>query len=92
VADETGLDMNLERLLKQHNQLDQVTTRVLEINPGHALIQSLAASAKKKGAQDKLEDAALLLLDQAQILEGEPVSNPVAFARRMETVMAKGFK
>jgi len=92
VADETGLDMNLERLLKQHNQLDQVTTRVLEINPDHALIQSLAASAKKRGAQDKLEDAALLLLDQAQILEGEPVSDPVAFARRMETVMAKGFK
>jgi molecular chaperone HtpG len=92
VADETGLDMNLERLLKQHNQLDQVTTRILEINPDHSLIQSLAASAKKKGAQGKLEDAALLLLDQAQILEGEPVSDPVAFSRRMEAVMAKGFK
>ena len=92
VADETGLDMNLERILKQHNQLNQVTSRILEINPDHSLIQSLAVSAKKKGAQDKLEDAALLLLDQAQILEGEPVSDPVAFSRRMEAVMAKGFK
>ena len=92
VADETGLDMNLERLLKQHNQLDEVTTRILEINPDHSLIQSLAKSSKKKGAQGKLEDAALLLLDQAQILEGEPVSDPVAFSRRMEAVMAKGFK
>ena len=92
VADETGLDMNLERLLKQHNQLDQVTTRILEINPDHSLIQSLATASKKKGAQGKLEDAALLLLDQAQILEGEPVSDPVAFSRRMEAVMAKGFK
>ena len=92
VADETGLDMNLERLLKQHNQLDEVTTRILEINPDHSLIQSLATSAKKKGAQGKLEDAALLLLDQAQILEGEPVSDPVAFSRRMEAMMAKGFK
>ena len=92
VADETGLDMNLERLLKQHNQLDEVTTRILEINPDHSLIQSLAKSSKKKGAQGKLEDAALLLLDQAQILEGEPVSDPVAFSRRMEAMMAKGFK
>ena len=91
VADETGLDMNLERILKQHNQINQVTSRILEINPDHSLIQSLALSAKKKGAQDKLEDAALLLLDQAQILEGEPVSDPVAFSRRMEAVMAKGF-
>jgi molecular chaperone HtpG len=91
VAEETGLDMNLERLLKQHNQLDQASTKILEINPDHSLIKSLATAAKKKGAQDKLEDAALLLLDQAHILEGEPVSDPVAFARRMESVMAKGF-
>ena len=56
------------------------------------MIQSLAKSAKKNGAQGKLEDAALLLLDQAQILEGEPVSDPVAFSRRMEAMMAKGFK
>ncbi|MBL23775.1 MAG: molecular chaperone HtpG [Rhodospirillaceae bacterium] len=90
VADETGLDMNLERLLQQHQQLETKTARILEINPDHALIRALAKEAKKKGAQDTLEDAALLLLDQAQILEGDPVSDPVAFARRMESVMAKG--
>jgi molecular chaperone HtpG len=90
VADESGLDMNLERLLKQHKQLDATSARILEINPDHALIRKLAAAAKENGAQDTLADAALLLLDQAQILEGEPVADPVAFARRMETVMTKG--
>lgn len=91
VADETGLDMNLERLLQQHQQLETKSARILEINPDHGLIQALAEAAKQKGAQDTLEDAALLLLDQAHILEGDPVADPVAFARRMESVMAKGF-
>lgn len=91
VADESGLDMNLERLLQQHQQLETKTARILEINPDHSLIRALAGATKKKGAQDTLEDAALLLLDQAHILEGDPVADPIAFARRIESVMAKGF-
>jgi len=30
------------------------------------------------------------LLDQARIIEGESVSDPVAFARRLSMVMEKG--
>jgi molecular chaperone HtpG len=62
---------------------------VLEINPKHGLIRSLAASVTPdKNAQD-LEDAALLLLDQARIVEGEAVLDPLAFARRLSAVMQK---
>ena len=43
-----------------------------------------------KGAA-AIEDAAQLLLDQAFILEGEPVADPAAFARRMAEVMTRGF-
>ena len=43
VAAEGGLDMNIERLLKRHKQLDSVSKRVLEVNPKHALIKALAA-------------------------------------------------
>ena len=91
VADEGDLDMNLQRLLKQHGQLDQAFPRILEINPGHELIRGLAEAAKEKGAADTLADAAHLLLDQARILEGEPLPDPAAYAKRMAAVMAKGF-
>ena len=37
----------------------------------------------QKGATDALEDAAHLLMDQALILEGEPVPDPAAFTRRL---------
>ena len=90
VADEGDLDMHLERLLKQHKQLDQTFPRILEINPKHKLIRQLAGKAKAGGADAALEDAAFLLLDQARILEGESLPDPAAFARRMAAAMEKG--
>jgi molecular chaperone HtpG len=89
VADDGDMDMNLERMLKAHNQLDTKSPRVLEINPKHALIKQLASTAEADGA-DSVRDAALLLLDQARIIEGETLSDPAAFARRMSSVMQKG--
>ena len=88
VADEGDIDMNLERLLKAHQQVESRAPRILEVNAGHALIKQLAKRAKDgNGATD---DAARLLLDQARILEGEPLPDPAAFARRMSAVMTKG--
>ena len=91
VAGENDLDMNLQRLLKQQGQLDAVQPRVLELNPKHALIASLAVRARESGAADALKDAAHLLLDQARIVEGEPVTDPAAYARRMSDAMANAF-
>ena len=91
VADDGDMDMNIERLLKQHNQLSESTPRVLEINADHALITKLAKKAKAaEGIDAAVEEAAFLLLDQARIVEGEPIADPLAFSRRMAAVMEKG--
>ncbi|MBI1179568.1 MAG: molecular chaperone HtpG [Alphaproteobacteria bacterium] len=90
VADEGDMDINLQRLLKQHDQLNFEALRILEVNPGHPLIKALAARAEQDGALDALRDPALLLLDQARILEGELPSDPAGFARRLAELMAKG--
>ena len=74
----------------QHNQLNEQITRVLEINGKHPLITALAGIAGADGAGSKVSDAAWLLLDQARILEGEPLPDPTAFVRRMADLMAKG--
>ena len=100
VADEGDMDMHLERLLKQHHQIDQASRRILEINPRHALIRRLVAELGTRGAgasdgadgeASPLEEAARLLLDQARILEGEPLPDPSAFARRLSRLVARGF-
>jgi molecular chaperone HtpG len=93
IADDGDMDVNLERLLKRHGQLTHGMPRVLELNPSHALITTLAArsTSNAAGADDLLKDAAHLLLDQARIVEGEVPTDPSDFARRLGTVMARAF-
>jgi molecular chaperone HtpG len=90
VADEGDMDMHLERLLKQHRQLDNASRRILEVNPRHKLIERLAASVGEPGASDQLSEFAWLLLDQARIVEGEQLPDPPAFARRLAMLLERG--
>ncbi|MBI05300.1 MAG: molecular chaperone HtpG [Pelagibacteraceae bacterium] len=87
VSDEGDMDLRIERMLKQHNQLNQSSKRILEVNPHHPLMTSLSESIGKGGAGEKIEDAAWLLLDQARVMEGEQVPDPAAFSRRLNSVM-----
>jgi molecular chaperone HtpG len=90
VADDGDLDMHLERLLKQQNQLDHTSSRILEVNPDHALVKALAGQVGKDGAGQTVEDAAWLLLDQARIIEGEPLPDAAAFSQRLSKLVEKG--
>ncbi len=90
VAGAEGLDRNLEKILAQQNaESMSVSAPILEINASNALIKSLAGQAKKD--KSSVSDAALLLLDQAYILEGERPEDPAAFAKRMSDVLTKAF-
>ncbi|MBK8176754.1 MAG: molecular chaperone HtpG [Rhodospirillales bacterium] len=92
VAAEGDMDMYLERLLRQHRKLeaDSITARILEINPGHPLIARMAERASGDDANASLSDAAWLLLDQARIIEGDPLPDPAAFAHRLTAIMTQG--
>ena len=80
VASESALDRNLEKLLAGSGQMPAGAKPVLEVNPGHAQIERLAAL----GADDTLRtDAAHLLLDEARIADGEPPVDPRLFAERL---------
>ncbi|MFN3233233.1 MAG: molecular chaperone HtpG [Alphaproteobacteria bacterium] len=89
VAEDGDIDLNLERILRQNQQLDAARPRVLEINPRHALIAAMANRAKTSGALDALKEPAQLLLDQAKLLEGELPPDPAAFAKRLASVMTQ---
>ena len=88
VADDTDMDINLQRILQQHNQLQDAMPRILEVNPRHDTIKALAKVAIGDGGLDALADPAHLLLDQALILEGEAPRDPGAFSARLSSLMA----
>jgi molecular chaperone HtpG len=93
VADSMALDRALEKLLsRQGGSVTKASAAILEINPSHPVIVSLAEKVRTGGVTAEFEDAARLLLDEAHILEGEPVEDPAGFAKRLTALMAKAME
>lgn len=86
---EGDIDLRMERFLAEHKQLPQRAAKIIEINPTHPVIASLARQVET-GMNDETRDALWLLFDQALIAEGEPVLDAAAFARRLGKFMEKG--
>lgn len=86
VADEDGMDVQMEKMMMSHNPDFKGSPRVLEINPGHKLVKALNAMVKK-GDSSIAEDISVLLFDQAQILEGKAPQDVTSFSQRMTRVM-----
>ena len=83
VAGGAGRDRQLERLLAMENR-GAVTKPILEINMRHALVGAIAER------KDAARDLSLLLLEQAQILDGELPDDPAAFANRLNQLVLRG--
>jgi len=89
MADEGDMGMHLERMLKQHRQLDAIFKRVLELNPRHLLVIELAKRVSENGSANEVAEAVWLLHDQARIVGGEPLPDPAAFSKRLSDVMRR---
>jgi molecular chaperone HtpG len=85
VASGEARDRALERLLAQHDK-GVAQKPILEINLKHPLV---AAIAEAKG---EARDLSFLLLEQAQILDGELPEDPAAFANRLNQLVLRGLK
>jgi molecular chaperone HtpG len=83
VAGSHGPDRELERLLSQQNPGAR-TKPILEINLRHPLVAALANAEAGSATAD---DLSLLLLEQAQILDGELPEDPAAFAARLNRLV-----
>jgi molecular chaperone HtpG len=85
IAGGNGQDRALERLLAAQNK-GSGTKPILEINMRHPLVAAIS------GDGDTAKDLSFLLLEQAQILDGELPEDPAAFAVRLNQLVLRGLK
>ncbi|HEV2153839.1 molecular chaperone HtpG [Bradyrhizobium sp.] len=86
VADSQGPSRELERILAQQNR-GMRTRPVLEINLRHPVV---GAITRAQAGSKSVDDLSLLLLEQAQILDGELPEDPAAFAARLNRLVLQG--
>ena len=85
VAEATGMDINMEKLMKMHNQKTPESKKMLEINANHPMIVKISENLNnfdhKKISQ--------VILDQANILDGNVLSNPSGYMESLTDLFIK---
>ena len=83
VFDEHDMGLAMQRLLKQAGHDVPATKPILEINPENGLVKRLESETD----DERAKDLGLLLLDQAQLLEGVALEDPAAYVRRVNALL-----
>uniref|UniRef100_A0A7C9JDP2 Chaperone protein HtpG n=1 Tax=Muribaculaceae bacterium Z82 TaxID=2304548 RepID=A0A7C9JDP2_9BACT len=87
ITAEGPLSLEMERIMAQMpDAAGMRSQRVLELNAAHPVFAKLAA-AQEAGDADKVRLYAELLYNQALLIEGMPIDDPVAFANAVTQLM-----
>ncbi len=87
VADEYGLNANMERIMKAMNQDVPESKRILELNPDHPLLKVMGSMFEQDKSHPRLADYCELLLDQALLTEGSSIADPLRFTKLVSELM-----
>ena len=85
VAEESAMDINMEKLMKLHNKSSPDSKKILEINAEHPMILKISESLNDSDHK-KISN---LLLDQANILDGNILSNPSGYMESLTDLFIK---
>ena len=87
LSSEGPLSIEMEKVLRQQPGVEGVKSdKVLELNAQHPVFAVLKA-AQESGDTEKLEKYTKLLFDQALLIEGLPIEDPVAYAQAVCELM-----
>lgn len=87
LVSEEGLSFEMEKVLNAmpDKQQDFKAKRILEINPKHPLLKTLETVYKTH--PEALTDYAYILYNQACLIEGLPIEDPIAFSQKLAQLM-----
>ena len=88
IAAEGPVSLEMERVISQGPEADQApkAQRVLQLNAAHPVFGKLVA-AMDAGDKDRLKLLGSVLYDQALLVEGLPLEDPVEFAQNVTKLM-----
>jgi len=88
VAGEYDISPQLEKILRANGQDPPPVKRILELNPGHEILEGLLKRYEKNPEDDMIAETAELLYGYALLAEGGELPDPARFtkllARRMQ--------
>ncbi len=83
VLDSNDMGMQMQQIMRAAGQEVPDSQPILEINPEHELIKQL----KDMGDQEKFENWAHVLFDQAMLAEGGQLEDPAAYVKRVNQML-----
>jgi molecular chaperone HtpG len=84
VSDDDEPSLQMQQMMRAMGQTNFPAPKpTLEINPDHEIVKKLLAHTDEAIA----EDAAWMLLDQAMLMEGEPLKDPATFVQRLNRIL-----
>jgi molecular chaperone HtpG len=86
---ETGMDIRMERMMMEQGQIKEASKKILEINPNHNIIKGLDSKFQADKKDIFLADAIRTLFDQACIIEGENIKDPLSLVERIGSLLEK---
>ena len=89
VTDEGDMNPQMERIFAAMNQPVPETKRILELNPGHPVIEAMNDLFTADKKDPKVADYSELLYDQALLTEGIDIKDPARFAQLISDLMVQ---
>ena len=83
VLGDQEMALHLQRMLEQAGQEVPESKPILELNPGHPLVDKLGS----EGEDQRFDDLSLVLFEQALLSEGAVLADPADFVRRVNQLL-----
>ena len=83
------LDKRIKDVIIEQKQLNRRTTKILEINPRHKIIQNIANAIKDCTTGDRTSDLVEIIFYEACLTEGEIIENPCDFVNKINKILSE---
>jgi molecular chaperone HtpG len=88
VSAHEGMSINMEKVLKELDQMPFNAEKILELNPDHPVFKKVKNVYDENPDAEQLKDYADILYNQALLMEGMKIENPSEFVEKINKLMS----